>query len=386
MRARAGIASFLPVLAPGAIVLMAAGACGRGAQGAAPEAAGGGRGAAVVVRTAPVVEKSMAVKVRGVGNVEASASVEIRSQITGELRSVEFSEGQDVAAGRLLFTIDPRPFEAALRQAEAVLARDTAQAHSLETQRARLENLLKNGLVSRADYDALVSNSAAMQASLSADSAAVDNARLQLQHTRIAAPVAGRTGALLVHRGSLVRANDALPLVVINQMTPAFVSFAVPARLLPRVRPQSGRGRLTVEAAPAGASDQASSGTVTFVDNAVDPATDSIRLKATFPNLDRRLWPGAFVDVTLQLSVDARAIVVPSSAVQPSQQGTFVYVVKADQTVDARPVKVAWTEAAETVIEEGLRPGELVVTDGQLRLTPGARVSAKAADAAGKGS
>jgi multidrug efflux system membrane fusion protein len=320
----------------------------------------------------------MTVKLRSVGNVEASSTVEVRPQVSGELLSVDFTEGQDVRQGQLLFTIDPRAFDAALKQAEAALDRDTAQAKNLEAQHTRLANLLKQGLVSQADYDSAAASAAAMQASIAAGRAAVETARLQRQYTRITAPVGGRTGALLVHPGSLVRANDAAPLVVINRLNPAFVSFSVPARLLPRLRRGDSERALGVEAAPAGGTEGTSTGTVTFVDNAVDPSTDTIRLKATFPNTDRRLWPGAFVDVTLQLSVDQQATVVPSKAVQPSQQGEFVFVVRSDQTVEARSVKVAWTDGDEAVIETGVKAGETVVTDGQLRLTPGARITVKA--------
>ena len=219
-----------------------------------------------------------------------------------------------------------------------------------------------------------------MQASIAAGRATVENARLQRQNTRIVSPVSGRTGALLVHRGAIVRANDTVPLVVINQLSPAFVSFSVPARMLPRIRRGDTQKALGVEAAPAGAADGTSSGTVTFIDNAVDPATDTIRLKATFANQDRRLWPGAFVDVTLQLSIEPQAKVIPAKAVQPSQQGEFVFVVRQDQTVEARTVKIAWTEGDDAVVESGVNAGETVVTDGQLRLTPGARITVKADD------
>lgn len=364
-------------------LLMLAPACSRDTQGATSTPAGGERGGApppVAISTAPVVTKSMTVKLRSVGNVEASSTVEVRSQVSGELLSVNFTEGQDVRQGQLLFSIDPRAFDAALKQAEAALDRDTAQAKNLEAQHARLSNLLKQGLVSQADYDAAAASAAAMQASIAAGKAAVETARLLRQYTRITAPVAGRTGALLVHPGSLIRANDATPLVVINRLNPAFVSFSVPARLLPRLRRGDSQRALGVEAAPAGTADGVSTGTVTFIDNAVDQSTDTIRLKATFPNNDRRLWPGAFVDVTLQLSIDPQATVIPSKAVQPSQQGEFVFVVRADQTVEARAVKVAWTDGDDAVIETGVKAGETVVTDGQLRLTPGARVTIKADD------
>jgi membrane fusion protein, multidrug efflux system len=365
-------------LVAGALI---ASGCSRDTQSATAAPANGARGGAadaVAVSTAPVVTKPMTVKLRSVGNVEASSTVEVRPQVSGELLSVNFTEGQDVKQGQLLFTIDPRAFDAALKQAEAALDRDTAQAKNLEAQHTRLTNLLKQGLVSQADYDAAAASAAAMQASIAAGKAAVETARLLRQYTRITAPVGGRTGALLVHPGSLVRATDPAPLVVINKLNPAFVSFSVPARLLPRLRKGDSQRALGVEAAPAGATDGVSTGTVTFIDNAVDPSTDTIRLKASFPNNDRRLWPGAFVDVTLQLSVDRQATVIPAKAVQPSQQGEFVFVVRADQTVEARAVKVAWTDGDDAVIENGVKTGETVVTDGQLRLTPGARVTIKA--------
>ena len=365
-----------------AAILLTSAACERGTPSATAAPVEGRRGgpASVVVSAAPAVSKPMAVKLKSVGNVEASSTVEVRAQVTGELLSVNFTEGQDVRAGQLLFTIDPRAFDAALAQAEAALARDTAQAKNLDAQYARLTNLLKQGLVSQADYDSAAAASAAIQASIASDKAAIDNARLLQQYTRISAPVAGRTGALLVHPGSLIRANDAAPLVVINRLVPAYVSFSVPARMLPRLKPRDAQHGLGVEASPAGAADVVSSGTVTFIDNAVDPSTDTIRLKATFANQDKRLWPGAFVDVTLQLSVDPKATVIPAKAVQPSQQGEFVFVVKADQTVESRAVKVAWTEGDDAVIESGVKPGETVVTDGQLRLTPGVRVTIKTDD------
>jgi len=361
---------------------------GTGRAGGGPGAGGrGGASAAIVVTTGTVIQKPMAVNTRTVGNVEASSSVEVRSQVSGSLLTVGFEEGQDVKAGQVLFTIDPRQFEVAVRQAEAAVARSTAQAKGMSAQLARSEELVKQGLGARADRDMLATQMAMLSAAVGSDTAALEEAKLQLQYTSIVAPVSGRTGALLVHPGSLVRANDTAALVVINQVSPAFVSFAVPARLLPQLRNDQARGALKVEATPAGNASQSTNGTVTFIDNAVDQATDTIRLKATFPNRDRRLWAGAFVDVTLQLSVDPKAIVVPNAAVQASQQGQFVYVVKTDSTVEARPIKVAWIDGDDVVVEAGLKPGETVVTDGQLRLTPGARISVKPAgdQPAGKG-
>jgi multidrug efflux system membrane fusion protein len=358
------------------VALVAVSACARGGTGGAAAAAAP---AVVVVTTAPVLEKPMAVEARAVGNVEPSSTVAVRSQVTGELLSVEFTEGQDVAAGQVLFRLNPRQFEVALQQAQASLARSRAQLEGTTAQMRRAEELLAQGLLSRSEFDRLSTELAVYQAAIAADQAQIDNATLQLQYTTIAAPVAGRTGALLVHRGSLVRANDASPLVVINQVAPAFVSFAVPARLLTGLRRDQSRGSLRVLAAPSGSAEAAVTGTLSFVDNAIDPATDTIRLKASFDNRDRRLWPGAFVDVTLRLSVEPKAIVVPNASVQASQRGQYVYVVKADDTVEMRTVELAWTAGDDVVVRAGLAPGETVVTDGQLRLTPGARVSIKPA-------
>jgi multidrug efflux system membrane fusion protein len=354
-------------------------------SGAAPAAGGGtGRGSAppsIVVTAATVIEKPMAVEARAVGNVEASSSVAVRAQVSGELLKVGFDEGQEVVAGQTLFTLNPRQFEVALQQAEAALTRSQAQAQGMVAQVQRADELLKRQLISRAEYDQLATQLAVYQASIEADRAQVDSARLQLQYTTITAPVSGRTGALLVHPGALVRANDAAPLVVINQVSPAYVSFAVPARLLPQLRQGQLEGSLGVLAAPAGSSAAAIPGSLTFVDNAVDQSTDTIRLKATFPNLDRRLWAGAFVDVTLRLSTEPKAIVAPNAAVQASQQGQYVYVVKGDSTVEMRPVTVAWQAGNDVVIRTGLAPGETVVTNGQLRLTPGALVTTQSAGA-----
>jgi multidrug efflux system membrane fusion protein len=367
----------------------AAGATGRGSgRGGRGDARGGGRGAAggvVAVTTAAAVEKPMAVNVRAVGNVEATSTVEVRAQVAGELMEISFNEGQEVTAGQLLFTIDPKPFEVALQQVQAQLARDTAQEKGAQAQLARADDLFSRGLQSKADHEAISTQVAALNALVASDNAQVANAQLQLDRTKITAPVSGRTGALLVHRGSLIRANDTTPLVVINQIAPAYVSFAVPAKLLPQLTRGRANGGLTVRANPAGVQGDPATGTVSFIDNAVDPSTDTVRIKATFNNRDHRLWPGAFADVVLQLSVDQHAIVVPEAAPQTGQQGDYVFVVKPDQTVESRPIAIGWTEAGETVVASGLRPGETVVTDGQLRLTPGARITVKTADTQPKG-
>jgi multidrug efflux system membrane fusion protein len=363
-------------------------ACARVESTASAMTPGGKRGGAggpptVAVSTAAVVEKAMTSSPQAVGNVEARSTVEVHAQITGQLTAIGFTEGEDVAAGQLLFTIDPRPFRAALSQTEATLAKDAAQAKNADVTASRSASLFARGLIARADLDASESNKASLDAAVLADAAQVANARLQLQYTTITAPVSGRTGALLVHTGALVRANDTNPMLVINQIAPVYVSFSVPSQQLDGIRAEMQRGALPVGAHVAGSTAAPAHGTVTFIDNVVDPGTDTIRLKATFPNSDHRLWPGQFVEVALRLSVEPHAIVAPASAIQPSQQGTFAYVVKADGTVEARPVTVARTDGPDSVIQRGLRAGEVVVTDGQLQLNPGSRVSVKAPVAGG---
>ena len=339
----------------------------------------GGDSAAVPVSTTHVVEKAVPLDVTTVGTTEAFSTVEVRAQVTGQLVGVEFAEGAEVERGQLLFTIDPRPFEVAVQQAEATCDKDTAQANNAEAIRVRNADLLKGGLLSQADYDVSAASAAALKAAVAADAAAVENARLQFLYTKITAPVSGRTGALLVHQGSLVRNGDTSPLVVINQIMPIRVTFAAPGQYLGRIREGQARAALPVTARTSGADARTATGVVSFIDNAADPSTGTIKLKATFPNTDRRLWPGDIVQATLQLAVDAHAIVVPGAAVQNGQQGQFVYVVGEDRAVTLRPVKIARMRGDDAVVAEGLRAGEEVVTDGQLRLTPGAHVTTKPA-------
>ena len=345
--------------------------------GPADQAARGRGDSAVPVRTAVVAQMALPVYLQAVGNVEAFSSVEIRPQVSGPLLSVEFREGQDVEKGQLLFTIDRRPFELALRQAQAQLAKNSGQSQTAETQRARYETLLKSGLVSQEQFDAISAQANSLQSSVAADQVQIDHAQLQLQYTGIRAPLAGRTGALQVHVGSLVRTNDPLPMVVINQITPVRVAFSVPASSLGPIARGQARGALVTEASPAkGSGGPMSTGTLTFIDNTIDTTTSGIRLKATFPNGDRRLWPGEFVQVRLRLAVEPQALVVPISAVQNGPSGQYVYVV-ANGTVAMRAVTISRTEGGQVVVGEGLSAGEEVVTDGQLRLTPGARISVK---------
>jgi len=265
----------------------------------------------------------------------------------------------------------------ALRQAEAARDKDAATFANAEALRARNDSLLKNRLISQADYDASVTNVAALKATVAADNAAVDNAKLQLQYTKISAPVPGRTGALLVNQGSLVRSADTTPLVVLKQLAPIRIAFAVPGQYLGQIRAGQSRRALSVVARTAGESASTSTGEVSFIDNTVDPATGTIRLKGTFANTDHRLWPGDLVQVTLQLSIDPRAIVVPATAVQNGQQGQYVYIVGKDSTVSLQPVTVSRTSGSDAVVASGLRAGDEVVTDGQLRLVPGARIAVK---------
>ncbi|HUL71996.1 MAG TPA: efflux RND transporter periplasmic adaptor subunit [Vicinamibacterales bacterium] len=370
--------------AAGLILILHLGSCTRGA---APEAQvqaqggrGGGRGGdagAVPVLTAHAVLKAVPVDVTTIGSGEAFTTVEVRAQVTGQLTGVEFTDGQDVEKGQLLFTIDPRPFEVAVQQAQATLQKDIALAKNNEAVRARYDDLNKRGLISQSDYDTAASTAASSAATVEADKAALDSARLQLQYTKIMAPLSGRTGALLVHQGSLVRSTDTTPLVVINQIAPIRVVFAVPGQYLAAIRENQARSPLATEAVPPGAASP-SVGQLSFIDNAIDTTTGTIKLKATFPNASRQIWPGALVQVRLRLSVDPHAIVVPTSAIQNGQQGQFVFIVNSDQTVALRPVKVARTNGDDAIVSAGVQAGEEVVTDGQLRLVPGSKISRKA--------
>jgi multidrug efflux system membrane fusion protein len=329
------------------------------------------------VTTAVVSEKPMPLDVRTIGTVIAASTVSVRAQITGEMTSVHFKEGEDVEEGQVLVRLDRRPLEAALHQAEAALARDQAQAVNARAQATRYQDLAQRGIATREQVDQILTNAAALEATLGADRAAVENAKVQLDYATITAPFAGRTGLLQVHPGNLVRANDTNPIVTVNRITPVYVSFAVPESLLTDFKRYMGQGTLNVEAVAPNDERPPSSGRINFIDNAVDPTTGTIKVKGTFPNTDRRLWPGQFVNVKVTLTSDPHAIVVPSTAVQAGQQGTFVFIVNKDQTVELRPVTVARTRGDESVMKSGVKSGETVVTDGQIRLVPGSRVSIK---------
>lgn len=343
-------------------------------------ACSGTKAAAPVVPVVPVLvatveQKDMPVDVQAIGAVEAYSMVAVKTQITGELTGVYFKEGQDVRKGDLLFTLDKRPFEAELKRQEANLARDTAQAELAHVQVNRYQPLFKEGVVSKEQYDQAQANADAMDAAVQADKAAVENARVQLVYCSINSPINGRLGSLLIHQGNMIKAND-VPLVNINQVEPIYVTFTVPEQHLADIKRFAAGGKLPVQVLIQG-DNRPAVGKLSFIDNAVDQATGTIKLKGEFANSDRRLWPGQFVNVTLTLHTQPNAIVVPSQAVQNGQQGQYVFVVKSDMTVEARTVTVSRSGGGQSIVEKGLTPGERVVTDGQLRLVPGARVEIK---------
>lgn len=348
---------------------------GRGGSGG-----GRGNGGPVPVVTTTAIEKSMPVTLQAPGTVEAISTVQVRSQVTGRLAAIHFSEGQEVQAGQPLFTLDPQPFEVALQQAQAVLARDTAQSNNAQSQVERYQNLFQRGLIPRDQYETQQATAAALKATTAADEAAIAAAKLNLQYSKIMAPASGRTGALQAHVGDLVQANGPTPLVVINQMAPIYVTFSVPGRLLDDIRHYQAAAPLKVQAqSTGGGEDQVvAEGRVTFIDNSVDPQTSTIKLKGTFPNANRALWPGQFVDTTLLLSLEPHSVVVPSVAVQAGPQGEYVWVVDGQSRAQMRPVTVARTQGSDSVIGTGIKAGEVVVTDGQLRLTPGASITKRA--------
>ena len=333
---------------------------------------------AVPVTVATVAQKTVPVQVKAIGTVQPYTTVAVKSQVEGTLMGVHFTEGQDVAQGQLLFSIDRRQIEADLRRAEATLAKDEAQAKNGAAQAARYARLLQEGVVAKEQADEITSNAEALQATVQADRAAVQSYKVQLTYNTIKAPFAGRTGNLKVHLGNLVKENDTdNPMVVINQIAPIYVEFAVPEQLLADIKRYKAQGQLQVAAVIPQQEDRPAEGKLTFIDNAVDRETGTIKLKGTFANKEKRLWPGQFVSVVLTLARQPDAIVAPAQAIQSGQQGQYVFVVKDDLTAEARPVKVGREVEGEVVVLAGLRPGERVVTDGQLRLVPGAKVEVK---------
>jgi multidrug efflux system membrane fusion protein len=341
--------------------------------------AGGGRQAPVPVTVTRVVQQAVPVRIQAVGSGEPYATVAIKARVDGQIVDVRFKEGQEVRAGSVLFNIDPRPFEAVLKQAEANHQRDLAQLAQAKRQEERYLELFQKNFVSKEAYAQYKTAAETAEAAVLASKAALENARLQLEYTTIRAPIDGYTGRIQIQKGNLVKANDTTPLVVLNQVHPINVVFAVPEQVLSVVRKHLDRGPLEVDATPP-QSTKPAVGKLVFIDNAVDTTTGTIKLKARFENSDTALWPGQFVTVSLKLYEDKDALTVPSRAVQTGPNGQYVFVVKGDMSVEIRPVIVERTEGDTAVIATGLTKGEQVVTQGQLRLTPGTKVVAKAGD------
>lgn len=337
---------------------------------------------AVPVTVAKAEQKTVPINLTAIGTAEAFSTVSIKSQVNAILEQVHFKQGDFVKKGDLLFTLDARPFQSSLAQAQANLARDKAQEELNQVQATRYEKLFAAGVAPREQYDQMRANADAQQALVHADEAAVESAKLQLQYCTIYSPVDGRTGALQVYPGNLVKENDVPVLVVINEISPIFVDFAVPEQYLGVVKKYMTGGRLQIQSTPYG-DTVAETGYLTFVDNNVDNTTGTIKLKGTFPNGDHRLWPGQFSTVSLRLAEEEKATVVPSQAVQTGASGDFIFVVKSDSTAESRPVKVARQIDGETVISSGVVPGDTVVTDGQLRLIPGIKVQVKGSNQGG---
>ncbi len=330
----------------------------------------------VPVKMGDVIQQNVPLQINAIGNVEAYNTVSVKALVGGEIIDVHFREGQDVHQGALLFQIDPRPYEAALKQAEGALARDIAQARNAEEQAKRYEILVQKDYVSRDQYDQLRANADALSAAVQADKANVENARLQLAYCTIKSPIDGRVGSVLINKGNVVKAND-VAMVTINKITPIYVTLSVPEQNLSEIKKYMAGGPLKVEAIIPGDEKRPAQGMLTFVNNAVDTATGTIQLKATFENKDKRLWPGQFVNTAVTLTTERNAVVMPSAALQAGQQGQYVFVVKQDFTVESRPVVISRSSGDVAVVAQGVKPGEKVVTDGQLNLIPGSRVEVK---------
>jgi multidrug efflux system membrane fusion protein len=319
-------------------------------------------------------QRDVPIQVSAIGNVEAYQTVQIRSQVNGEIQEILFKEGEDVRKGQLLVRLDKRPFQADLDKAVGQQKRDEAQAVNSRLQAERYSALEKQGVVSREQADQIRTQAKADASVVEADKAVVEAARVQLQYTDIFAPMDSRTGNLMMNRGNLIKANDTPYLVQLNQISPIYVTFTVPESVLGQVRQYSLSRKLAVFAYPKGETGKPAEGYLSFIDNGVDTSTGTVKLKATFLNKDRRLWPGEFVDTVLQLSLQKNAIVVPTKAVQTGQQGEYVYVVTAQDTAESRPVKTGGSYQDLTVVSTGLKAGERVIIGGHLRVAPNAKV------------
>ncbi len=332
------------------------------------------------VMVAESAEKEVPVQLKAIGTVEAFASVVVKSLVNGQIAKIHFEEGSDVEKGDLLVSIDPAPFLATLGQYEAALAKNQAQEKFAREQAARYAGLLKEGIVAQDQYDLLRTNAESLAAAVNSDLAAIKSAKIQLSYCSIRSPISGRTGSLVLDSGNLIKANDS-PIVTINQISPINVVFSIPEKKMAEVKTAMASDELKIDALVPNEPGNTETGTLSFMDNAVNAETGTIKIKGVFANASKKLWPGQFIDVIMTLSSLKNAVVVPTSAVQTSQQGQFVFVVKPEKTVEIRPVTVGPAMGEETVIEKGLASGETVVIDGQLRLTPGAAVEAKNASA-----
>ena len=366
MKHRFALPRLSTLLLPLAVVLSLSGCTGK-----APASAG--RPPAPVV-VASVEQQDIPLRINAIGNVEAYQTVQIRSQVNGQIQKILFKEGEDVREGQLLFQLDKRPFQADLQKAISQMKHDEAQAENSRIQEGRYSTLETQGIVSHEQGGQLSAQAKADASAVEADKAAIDAARVQLQYTDIVAPINARAGALMINLGNLVKANDTPFLVQLNQVTPIYVTFFVPEANLDRVRQRFSSGQPRVLAYPKGQPDSPAEGRLTFIDNGVDTTTGMFKLKATFENKDRRLWPGQFVDVALELSMQKNAVVVPTKAIQTGQQGEYVYVVRADSTAESRPVKTVGVYQNLTVVSQGLSAGEHVIVNGQLRVVPNGKV------------
>jgi multidrug efflux system membrane fusion protein len=407
-------AATLPAVILTLIACLAGAACNStNAKAGGPGGRGrGGEGGPVPVVVARVSQRDVPINVDVIGNVEAYSTISVKAQVGGELTKVSFHEGDSVKKGDLLFTIDARPYEAqlsqaqansardtaALSQAQANLARDIANEKYAQDQAKRYRGLFDQGVVSREQADQMASSADALaqtvladkaaiesaRAQIVADNAAIENVQVQLSYTTIQSPINGRTGSIAVKQGNVVAANTT-DLMTITEVQPIYVTFSVPEAQLGDIKRYMGQGTLPVHAAPQADTSTVETGVLTFIDNSVDATTGTIKLKGTFQNADNKLWPGEFVRVTLGLTTRPHATVVPNQAVQTGQDGQFVYVVKQDRTVEMRPVVTGTRVDQELVIDRGLEPGETVVTEGQLRLTPGSHVQVQDGHEAGPG-
>jgi multidrug efflux system membrane fusion protein len=338
---------------------------------------------AVPVTVGTAVKKDFPVQIRAIGTVEAFSTVTIKTLVAGQITKVAFREGQDVKRGDLLFEIDPVPFQVALQVAEATLAKDQALKENAEKEAKRYALLVEKDLIPRQQYDQVIANLGALEATVKADAAQVEQRRVILGYCFLRSPIDGRTGDLSVNRGNIVKENDT-KLVVINQITPIYVMFSVPEQHLAEIRQRHAEGNLAVEAVLPGGEGDPVRGRLDFISNEVDRTTGTIQLKGKFANTDRRLWPGQFVTVSLTLAVRRDAVLIPAQAIQTGQSGQYIFVVRPDLTVEMRTVTTGPSLGGETVIEKGVRGGEQVVTDGQLGLVPGSRVEVKRPEAGGE--